>query len=195
MRRAFAIATAARLYRLLADRPEFIREDRGERIDLTCPDALPMPLSVFDAVLVERAGELDRLCGYAVRMLRRGRSAAVLDLLGTLDADRLLAIYYALPADRRRRVLDDGVWSYYVGREPDDMDDALAEVAELAEDATDAEPLPGGMVRFRREARRYRAGLAHDLTPDEVALCDEAREDSRALGADLRRIVADVNAG
>lgn len=36
-------------------------------------------------------------------------------------------------------------------------------------------------ARFQRNADRYRAGLPHALTPEEVALVGEAREDVAAL--------------
>ncbi len=116
--RAFNIALRARLYRLLAERHEFSRADRGERIDVTSAEALPLPMSRLDSTLVEQADELDRLCGYAVRMLGRHRNAAVLDLLGMLDGDRIVALYYALPPARRHATLGDSTWAYYVGRAP-----------------------------------------------------------------------------
>jgi hypothetical protein len=57
----------------------------------------------------------------AVALLRRpGRTSELLDLLGTLDADRLLAIYYALPQGRRSVVERDYAWAYHVWHAPHD---------------------------------------------------------------------------
>jgi hypothetical protein len=40
-------------------------------------------------------------------------------------------------------------------------------------------------ARFQRNADRYRAGLPHALTPAEVELVDQAREDADALSESL----------
>ncbi len=136
-------------------------------------------MSRLDSTLIEQADELDRLCGYAVRMLGRHRNAAVLDLLGMLDGDRIVALYYALPPARRHATLGDSTWAYYVGRAPEDTDDALAAVADLAERTST--PWPAEAERFDHQARRYRAGLSHDLSSREIETVERARETSRAL--------------
>jgi hypothetical protein len=77
-------------------------------------------MRALDATLVHQAGELDILCGYAVALLSRpaGRTAELLDLLGMLDPDHLLAVYFALPEDRRHAVMRDFVCAYHVHRAP-----------------------------------------------------------------------------
>lgn len=86
------------------------------------PDEGPGRLSVLDAVLVSQTGQLDILCAYAVAMLRRpaARNAEVLDLLGMLDPDRIVGIYYALPEDRRHILTRDPVCAYHVQQAPGD---------------------------------------------------------------------------
>ncbi len=182
MTRALNIALLARLYRLLADRPEFLCRERVDRIDRTGADALPLPMTVLDTTSVERAGELDRMCGYAVRVLRAGASKSLLDVLGMLEPDRIVAMYYALPAERRRSVLRDGAWVYQVAHAPEGIEDAEREVAELADEPiVPPGEIAGEVERWQREQRRRRAGLDHDLTRQEVELAERAREDAAML--------------
>lgn len=42
------------------------------------------------------------------------------------------------------------------------------------------------MVEFIREADRYRAGLPHGLTEDQMAALTEARDDARQLVRDVK---------
>src|SRR4051812_46918347 len=93
-----------RLYRLLARRPEFLTHDADTRLDAAW-DVGGVP--VLDRNMLRRARELDRLCGYAVRKLQNRTSASVLDVLGVLDPLRIVAMYYALPRERRVSVLRD----------------------------------------------------------------------------------------
>ena len=64
--------------------------------------------------MVIGASELDRLCVSAVATIAAGRRrlALLLDVLGNLDPDRILAMYWALPPDRREAVMSDPVWAY-----------------------------------------------------------------------------------
>ena len=48
-----------------------------------------------------------------------------------LDAERLVAIHYALPPRRRAATLRDGVWAYHVGHVEAEMPAALREVEAL----------------------------------------------------------------
>lgn len=111
-----AIAMHARLFRLLANRPELRHPDAVHRAESACDDQPPGHLCLLDRVLVVRADELDQLCGYAVALLARAAPAPVLDLLGVLTPERMLGIYFALPAERRDCVRRDGPWAYHVAR-------------------------------------------------------------------------------
>lgn len=102
------LAVRARLYRLLADRPEYMRVglDIRERIEKTSPPIRATRLPLVEALAVEDVTEVDRVCAAAVRRLRKGASADVLDLLGYLEPDRLAAVVLALPENRRRAVVN-----------------------------------------------------------------------------------------
>jgi hypothetical protein len=132
MNRGYKIALLARAYRILARRPELWTDDCPERVRHALTDDGPGRLSALDAVLVFQTGKLDVLCAYAVAMLHRpgARNAEVLDLLGMLDPDRIAAIYYALPEERRGVVTRDPVWAYHVHRAPgDEITAALADLS------------------------------------------------------------------
>jgi hypothetical protein len=47
----------------------------------------------------------------------------LLDVLGTLDSYCILAIYWALPPERREAVMSDPVRAYHVNRSPDLRDE------------------------------------------------------------------------
>ncbi|MBI2690561.1 MAG: hypothetical protein HYX29_01255 [Solirubrobacterales bacterium] len=103
-------------------------------------------------------------------MLRRGGSIkAILDLLGTFEPERLLAIYFALPEDRRKIVRrGDGVWAYRIERAPEGIEEAGFFLEDM--NVTDPEPVPQELADFRRERRRFLAGLPHELSPNEMAM-------------------------
>ena len=131
--RLFTITTHARRFELLARRPEFRSPDRLARIDYALsPDAVE-PLHLLDVALVVGASDVDRMCGYAVAQMRTRRVAGdVLDVLGMLDADRIVGMYYALPDDKRAAVRrSDGVWSHHVSAVERYMPDAIASVHAL----------------------------------------------------------------
>lgn len=127
MKREFRIALLARRYRLLARRPELLAAKRTDRLARALPDDAPGPLSLLDAMLVVGAGELDRMCGYAVRVLaRKGvQTTELLDVLGALDPDHICAIYYALPDARRKAITRDPVWAHHVHK----IEQAMADEA------------------------------------------------------------------
>lgn len=134
MRTAERIAFLARRYRLLAEREVLcgLRRNREARADyLDHAEALGYPL--MDAVQVLGAGELDFICAEAVRELARpgARTEAALRLLSWLDHERLVAIAYALPEDRRHVVQRHGVWAYAYNHAPPGMAAALRRVAEV----------------------------------------------------------------
>lgn len=190
--RALNIALRTRQFGLLADYPDAAVESRGERIERTMEPYRPAGLCDLDEQLIERAGELDRLCGYAVRTLRDKAQTSLLDLLASLGADRIVAMYYALPEPRRRAVVKrDAAWAFHVMRAPERMDTAFERVEQFA----DARPFAGPrsharMTAFRREARRYAAGLPHELMPDQVEAVEQGTEAGAALliaGEAMRR--------
>lgn len=179
------IALMARLFRLLADRPEFLTTNVGSRIDAAWTTSAPGSLPALDRWLVTQAGELDRLCGYAVAKLRSSAPPVLLDVLGLLDPERIVAIYYAMPEDRRSAVLRDGAWGYYVGRvDPGTVAVASAdwdEMPSLLVPDDVASPVQIEIHRFGREAQRYRSGLPHGLAPHEVELVNRSSRKSRAI--------------
>jgi hypothetical protein len=195
--RPLNIALRSRQFGLLADYPDAAVESRGERIDRTSPPYRPAGMSELDAALIERACELDRVCGAAVRLLREKSPPPLLDVFGSLTADRIVAMYLALPDDRRRAVVKrDPVWSYHATRAPEHMDEAIARVEGFASKPPVASPRSHAeLTAWRRERRRYAAGLPHDLSRDQVELAKSASEDGAALlvaGAAMRRAGLDA---
>jgi hypothetical protein len=135
------IVTLARFLATLARRPELCQHDRADRIARALPQDAPGPLPLLDAAGVAGAGELDQLCAAAVRILGRkgGTVAPLLDLLGYLPPERVAAIYWALPADRRRVFDRDPACSYQVAQYRDLLPAAQAELDTLIEQTTATE--------------------------------------------------------
>jgi hypothetical protein len=166
------IVVWSRLYRLLADRDEYMHPDLEARVQATAPRRAPS-LSGIDAQAIEDMTEIDRLCGGAVRKLRKTASEPVIDLLGWLNADRLAAVALALPEARRRRVLRDPVWARALASI---TEEAIQEVETLIADAEASERKVNELVRvvgidpeaLTEGARRYLLGLPHDLPPEQV---------------------------
>lgn len=129
------IAMLARLYQLLARRPELLTHGPQERRQKTIYDP-PVPISALDAAMVSEATELDLLCGYAVRRLSQPGATlkGVLDVLGMLTPERVCAMYLALPKERRRLIQRDPVWGWYTQQIPSDVADAQWEIASLDTD-------------------------------------------------------------
>jgi hypothetical protein len=122
--RASHIALLARTYTLLSERPEYLIADAGERIERVLDP--PLPLNSVDKTLLMAVTEIDRVCGYTVSLLRQRMSKALLDGLGVMDPDRLVAIYYALPKNRRQHVRKDPVWAYHIDHAPEGLVEVLA---------------------------------------------------------------------
>lgn len=131
MDRAYKIAFLARRYRLLSERVELLTPDRAELVERIL--ASPVTIGEFDRSVILHTNELDRLCAHAVRALSQRASTPVLDVLGVLDADRLVAMYYALPESRRAAVRRDVAWSYNVEQAPEGIAEAIADVERKAE--------------------------------------------------------------
>lgn len=187
-RAAVNVALWARLYRLLADRDEYMREDRGERIDRTDRRSTPS-LSEVDAELVANATTLDRHCGRAVRMLRREAPRGVLDLLGGLPEEQLAAIAHALPERRRKVLRRDPYWARAIAA----LDEGALHDADQLADDLDAfgRRMDDGLrrkygseyadeaARLREGERRLMAGLPHELSLDDLVALYEAAEADR----------------
>jgi hypothetical protein len=131
--RAYRIALLARRYALIARRPEFQTPNQPDRLQHALAAEPPGPLPLLDAAQAVGSTELDRLCGYAVALLRRpGRTSEILDLLGVLDPDRIAAIYFALPAERRNVITRDAACAFHVYHAPrDETEAALSDVEAL----------------------------------------------------------------
>jgi hypothetical protein len=132
MGREYRIAFKARLYRLLSERPEYMAVGGEELIGRLL--SAQVPLGELDKTLVLGASELDRVCAHAVRVLSNVSDRPLLDALGMMDADRIIAVYHALPPKRRAVVLRDPVWAYHVANAPPETPAAVAEVAADAQE-------------------------------------------------------------
>jgi hypothetical protein len=132
---ALNAALFARWFGLLADRVELLRPDPAERVEVLLRDGGLDGAHPFDARFIADAGELDLMCGYAVRVMRAGgQLGPLLDVLGMLSAARVVGMYYALPDDRRVHVRRaDPVWLMRLTSLEDDMAEALATVRALAD--------------------------------------------------------------
>ncbi len=105
------IVKRSRLFRLLADRPEYMTRDRERRF-AALDGKVAVFVSPIDAESIEDASDLDRLCAAALAKLDKRTDAGVVDLLGWLAEDRLAAILLALPEPRREAVAaSDPVWA------------------------------------------------------------------------------------
>jgi hypothetical protein len=138
-RRAFEIAANARRYARLARRPELLTSDRKARASAALTDGPPGPLALYDAALTIGASELDRFSAYVVALLsspkRGSRSVAtLLDSLGVLDPDRVAAIYFALPAERRAMLLRDYACARHVRDVKREVPEAEAALRDLIEE-------------------------------------------------------------
>jgi hypothetical protein len=169
MTRAYKIAFLVRRYRLLSERPEFLTSDRAELIERIL--ASPVTIGEFDRSVILHTDELDRLCAHAVRILTHRASASVLDILGVLEADRLAAMYYALPESRRVAVQRDVAWSYNVERAPEGVAEAVADIERRAEamQATTAR-LAGLAALAPSAAREDTEAMERTLLREEVGL-------------------------
>jgi hypothetical protein len=59
-------------------------------------------------------------------------------VLGNLDSDRILAMYWALPPERREAVMSDPVCAYHVHRSPD-LRDEEANIRDLIDETPTSE--------------------------------------------------------
>jgi hypothetical protein len=163
MERAGNIALLSRRLLLLSHAPSLLYGSPKARMReaLTATRAGEKVLTMdqrhhpLNMLLAAGADDTDRVCAAAVQKVReRGTTTAraALDLVNLLPADHLLAIYYALPEDKRELCERDPVWAHHLREAPDGIEDLMEMFAELvAEDCEERLPLE------TLEARDYQA--------------------------------------
>lgn len=168
------IALWARLYRLLADRDEYLvlaGRSIQERVERTRYDQATC-LSAVDAGLVVNATEADRICAAAVRVLRKGTSPGVVELLTALSQDRRAAVALALPEHRRTAVF--GPRAELVFELDEELLRTAEEVAERLDAATKVpwSILSGDdateLAEFDHQLRRRDAELPAEFTDEQL---------------------------
>jgi hypothetical protein len=169
MERGTRISLLARLYMLLGKHPEYLTANTGERIDRALE--APMPLNAVDKTLLMAATEIDRVCGHTVMVLRGQTSKPLLDALGVMDPDRIVAMYYALPDRRREIVRRDPAWAYHIEHAPEGLAEVMAETQDWIKecdrfeadaarlDARVPAALSKRLKRAERVMLRHQAGL------------------------------------
>jgi hypothetical protein len=196
------IALLSRRLSLLAERPEFRAADIAARIDATLDANRAVPLSWIEKVLIRAATPLDLISAAGLCELKRttpARRAVLLSVLGNGGRDYVAAMYWALPAEARRACLVDRVWSDAAGVGGDLMGEGLEWVEDLvlgcrdwAHRRTAAPPeLLDEANRLDRETSRYRAGLPHDLSDEEIEELGEDRELMAGALAQVRQDAAE----
>jgi|GEM_PF-6195917 len=168
-----------------------MNEGVGARLGMAWTEEPPGSLPLLDRVLMMGSDELDRLCAYVLRHLRERAEAAVLDVVGVLGPERLLAIYVNLPRRQQAAVLRDPVWAYHVGRADLDAIETASQFWDEIPDLSVPDDMPWPEQReyfaFIREADRYRAGLSHELTPEQVEMVSRGHRKSREILANARQ--------
>lgn len=133
MTRAEGVAFAARRLAFLASRPEILYagfgaegvlgawSERFERLD-----EYPIPLDELDRLAMLTSTEVDRLCAEAVVALSKpGPKKVLLDVFALLGPDRLAAIFYAVPKNRRGTLRRNPYVGHAVQQVEDEMPAAL----------------------------------------------------------------------
>lgn len=146
----YVIATRARRFGMLADRPALLYPNAEQRTERVLADDTK---SAFDVMLLAGSSEADRVCAAAVATLRGDAlgTKPILSLLSVLPADYLLGIYFALPVERRGQCESDPVWAYHLRRVPDGVEEASIALDTLAEDEAPELILEGDeAIEFRR---------------------------------------------
>lgn len=139
LRRAWVVAAYARRFRLLATNFGYGDDDREDRIRYALgagPYANEPPPHLFDLAGIAGASELDRFCGQVVAFLAEHwdrLNPQVVDLLGNLEPDRVAAIYFALPPNRRGFLRRDFYWETFVGEVERELPEAERRLRELIE--------------------------------------------------------------
>ncbi len=154
MGNAHTIAFMARRYRLLAERPEYLSGTHGQRIELL----LKSGLGDLDRTLILHSRDIDRLCGHLVNLLRTAHRTPLtsLEAFGVMDPDRLAAVYWALPSNRRAAVLRDPVWACHINNAPPGVGQAIEEIEQLAEETRQAVVKRAALTASAPKADRLR---------------------------------------
>lgn len=191
----------ARCVAILADKPELRRHDARERVEIMLRDGGLGGVPTLDLVSVRHATEADILCGYAVEVLRRdgAKAKAVLDLLGVLHPDRLLAILWALPAERREAIRrKNPVWGFHAQQiEDDDMTRAVEFVAtcQAVDDPSQRAAIVAKMNPLDTdEAQRFLRVVSgvEELTTEDAAIFAKAERDAdEAIGPFIEQVLPD----
>lgn len=204
MERATRIAMLARLYVLLGKHPDYLTSDTGERIDRALN--APIPLNAVDKTLLMAATEIDRVCGYTVMLLRGQTSKPLLDALGVMDPDRIVAMYYALPDRRRKIVLSDPAWAYHIEHAPEGLAQVMSETVDWLSDfdrieadmaRTDASVPAAVSDRFKRTERvilHQQAGLPVPVSRRELQEIEASERRGRRLLENVGLVAEEITA-
>lgn len=202
--RATRIAMLARLYLLLGKHTEYMTADVGERIDRALE--APIPLNALDKTLLMAATEIDRVCGYTVMLMRGETSKPLLDALGVMDPDRIVAMYYALPDRRREIVRRDPVWAYHIEHAPEGLADVMSETkdwitdldrieADMARaDATVPAAVSNQLKRVERVMLRHQAGLPVMVSRREQEEIEASERRGKEILDNVGMIVEEITA-
>jgi hypothetical protein len=199
MDRTTRIAMLARLYVLLGRHPEFMTTNTGELHDRVVDS--PVPLNCVDKTLIMGATEVDRLCAHTVMVLRGQMSKPLLDAIGVMDPDRIVAMYFALPNRRRAQVKQDAAWAYHVEHAPPEMAEVLREGCGWLDegDRYTADRASTSVLFTDEVASRMKrtepavlaqqmAGLAVDMTQEDWAFIQEAERVGRRYIENVGRL-------
>jgi hypothetical protein len=202
MGRATRIAMLARLYMLLGKHPEYLTANTGERIDRALE--APMPLNGVDKTLLMAATEIDRVCGHTVMVLRGQTSKPLLDALGVMDPDRIIAMYYALPDRRREIVKRDPAWAYHINNAPEGLAEVMAETQDWIKecdrfeadaarlDATVPAAVSNRLKRAERVMLQHQAGLPVMVSRREREEIEESERTGRKLMENIGLITEEI---
>jgi hypothetical protein len=204
MERATRIALLARLYMLLGKHPEYLTASTGERIDRALE--APVPLNGVDKTLLMAATEIDRVCGHTVMVLRGQTSKPLLDALGVMDPDRIVAMYFALPDRRREVVRRDPAWAYHIEHAPEGLAEVMAGTedwikecdrieADMARmDAYVPAAVSNRLKRAERVMLRHQAGLPVMVSRQEEQEIEESERAGEKLLGNVGLIVEEISA-
>lgn len=116
------------------------------------------------------ADDIDRMCAHAVRVLSERPSPPLFDVLGMLDPERVVAMYFALPKRRRFIALRDPVWAWQVQQVDEEaIEQEIAFWDAMPADIADPDHLAEREEMFQvgRESARRQAGLSDDTSEEE----------------------------
>jgi hypothetical protein len=150
-------------------------------------------------MLLTGADEAERLCAVAVYFLHESRASPepMLEFLGPLPDDYLLAVCYALPERERAMVM--GAWADQLHDQPEGIESATADLKAL--DNAPRFELMDLPPEERRELMRFRAGnlrrlmgLDYELSPEHEAIAEFGDKLAEAAPKALADALATVDA-